>query len=205
MIFSDVALRQMAREYPEDAGAFRRISGVGEAKLAEFGAVFMAEISAHVSSAGKQVFDREAPAYVVGRAAVGVSARESLTRYRAGEDAAEIAASRRLAVSTVLAHLAIAAESGEEVELGRLITPEEEQQIAGAFATLGWANVAGVRELLNGAYDYSLLKLYRALKGPGRGDPGAKAEAGGTASPSARAGRKTASRPKSPASVSVAA
>ncbi len=40
IIFSDVALRQMARDYPADAREFARISGVGEKKLREFGDVF---------------------------------------------------------------------------------------------------------------------------------------------------------------------
>src|SRR5439155_1388661 len=37
IIFSDVALRQMARFYPQSEADFARISGVGEKKLREFG------------------------------------------------------------------------------------------------------------------------------------------------------------------------
>ena len=43
--FSDVSLRQMAREYPASDREFARISGVGEKKLQEFGAVFLVEIA----------------------------------------------------------------------------------------------------------------------------------------------------------------
>ena len=42
IIFSDVALRQMARVYPANDREFARISGVGEKKLREFGAAFLA-------------------------------------------------------------------------------------------------------------------------------------------------------------------
>src|SRR6266446_3656897 len=40
IVFSDVALRQMARHYPQTEKEFARISGVGQRKLQEFGAVF---------------------------------------------------------------------------------------------------------------------------------------------------------------------
>jgi ATP-dependent DNA helicase RecQ len=56
IIFSDVSLRQMARFYPLDDRDFSRISGVGEKKLREFGAVFIREISAHLKSNPRQVF-----------------------------------------------------------------------------------------------------------------------------------------------------
>ena len=45
IVFSDVALRQMARDYPANEREFARISGVGEKKLREFGDVFLAEIA----------------------------------------------------------------------------------------------------------------------------------------------------------------
>ena len=45
IIFSDVSLRHMAKDRPASEQAFARISGVGEKKLREFSAVFLAEIS----------------------------------------------------------------------------------------------------------------------------------------------------------------
>ena len=48
LIFSDVTLRQMSRDYPCDTRAFLRISGVGEKKLEEFGQTFLKEISEYL-------------------------------------------------------------------------------------------------------------------------------------------------------------
>src|SRR5262249_48735966 len=48
IVFSDVSLRQMARDYPANEAEFTGISGVGEKKLREFGATFLSEISAHL-------------------------------------------------------------------------------------------------------------------------------------------------------------
>jgi len=56
IVFSDVSLRQMARHYPANGGEFSRVSGVGEKKLREYGAVFLAEIAAHLQSHPRQMF-----------------------------------------------------------------------------------------------------------------------------------------------------
>jgi ATP-dependent DNA helicase RecQ len=56
IIFSDVALRQMARDYPADAREFASISGVGEKKLREFGDVFLEEIGIHLQNFPRQAF-----------------------------------------------------------------------------------------------------------------------------------------------------
>jgi len=56
IIFSDVALRQMARLYPANENDFSRITGVGEKKLREFGAVFLRAIAAHLETNARQIF-----------------------------------------------------------------------------------------------------------------------------------------------------
>jgi ATP-dependent DNA helicase RecQ len=50
VIFSDVSLRQMARDYPTDLAGFRRIHGVGEKKLADLGPAFVAAIAEHLAA-----------------------------------------------------------------------------------------------------------------------------------------------------------
>lgn len=56
VIFSDVALRQMARDYPVTPGEFRRISGVGDQKQREFGHSFIEEIKAYLGQKGGREF-----------------------------------------------------------------------------------------------------------------------------------------------------
>jgi ATP-dependent DNA helicase RecQ len=56
IIFSDVSLRQMAREYPATERAFGRISGVGEKKLREFGALFLVELADYLRTNPRQIF-----------------------------------------------------------------------------------------------------------------------------------------------------
>ena len=56
IVFSDVSLRQMARYYPTNEGEFVRISGVGERKLKDFGAVFMDSITHYLQSHSRITF-----------------------------------------------------------------------------------------------------------------------------------------------------
>jgi ATP-dependent DNA helicase RecQ len=50
IIFSDVSLREMARNYPTTASEFRRIPGVGEQKLKNFAEPFLSEIKSHMAA-----------------------------------------------------------------------------------------------------------------------------------------------------------
>ena len=47
VVFSDAVLRAMARELPRTAAQLRAISGVGEKKLADFGARFLGRDRPH--------------------------------------------------------------------------------------------------------------------------------------------------------------
>jgi len=165
IIFSDVALRQMAREYPAGAREFARISGVGEKKLREFGDVFLGEIAAHLQTNPRQIFaDETFVVPLAQRSSLGDTARETLRRFRAGETVAQIAAGRGLVVGTIFGHLATAIETGQEIDLDQLAGAEVQSEIAGAFKQTGWGNIVGARELLGEKYDYGLLRVYRAAK-----------------------------------------
>ncbi len=56
VIFSDVALREMARSYPTTAGEFRRIPGVGEQKFKSFAEPFLVAIGEYLASHPRQQF-----------------------------------------------------------------------------------------------------------------------------------------------------
>ena len=56
IVFGDVTLRQMAREYPTDERQLRNISGVGEQKLERFGADFLDAIVKYLRQNGRREF-----------------------------------------------------------------------------------------------------------------------------------------------------
>jgi ATP-dependent DNA helicase RecQ len=56
VIFSDVALREMARSYPTTPAAFRRIPGVGDQKLKDFATPFLEAIAEYLALNERQEF-----------------------------------------------------------------------------------------------------------------------------------------------------
>jgi len=59
IIFSDVSLREMARTYPTNSTEFRRIPGVGEQKLKDFGEAFLSEIRSHLAANPRRTFSED--------------------------------------------------------------------------------------------------------------------------------------------------
>jgi ATP-dependent DNA helicase RecQ len=166
VIFSDVALRQMAREYPTDARAFRRINGVGEKKLVELGPNFMGAIADHVAARGRQRFDDVPAGPPTARPPrpLNDTARETLRRWREGASVEEVAAARELVVSTIWGHLVAAVEAGEDVDADRLVSADQRRRVDEVLAELGTDNLSGVVERLGEGYGWGVVRLCRALR-----------------------------------------
>jgi ATP-dependent DNA helicase RecQ len=164
IIFSDVSLRQIARNYPEDEKSFSRISGVGEKKLREFGALFMAEVTAHLQTNARQIFADdsfvESPPPM--RSSLNDTARETVHFFRQGKSVEQIALIRGLKESTIFSHLEDAIRAGEKIELSRLVDEKAQQEIASAFKRHGFGNLVGAVESLGGRYSHGQLRIYRA-------------------------------------------
>jgi ATP-dependent DNA helicase RecQ len=166
IIFSDVSLRQMARNYPATEREFARISGVGERKLHEFGAAFLGAIEAHLRTHPRQMFADEsftADAPLPARARLGATAHDTLRRFRGGASVERIAFDRRLSAGTVYSHLAEGILAGERIDLDKLLEPEDQREIAAALHKTGLERLSAVFEALGGRYDYSRIKLVRAV------------------------------------------
>jgi len=164
IIFSDVSLRQIARHYPQDEASFSRISGVGEKKLREFGALFMEEVTAHLQSNARQIFaddlpDEPAPPP---RTSLNDTARETMHFFRQGKTVEQIAAIRGLKEGTIYSHLEDAIRAGEKIELERLVNTKGQGEIAAAFKRHGFGNLTGAVESLGGRYSHGQLRVYRA-------------------------------------------
>jgi ATP-dependent DNA helicase RecQ len=164
IVFSDVALRQMARNYPAGENDFTRISGVGEKKLREFGEVFLLEIAQHLQTNPRQMFadDSFTAPSPIRKDSLNDTTRETLRRFRAGESVEQIAASRGFAASTIYGHLATAFEAGEKLDVNELLDAGAQEQIATAFKKFGFGNIGGARESLGNKYDYGLFRICRA-------------------------------------------
>ena len=168
IVFSDVALRQMARNYPESERDFARISGVGEKKLREFGEIFLGDIAAYLQTNARQIFADDsftAPAAPPpSRGSLGDSARETLRRFRAGQGVGQIARERDVTTGTIYGHLAEGIERGEPVDLQTIFTVAELTEVAAAFNRCGFGALGPVFETLGGKIDYGRLRIFRAAK-----------------------------------------
>ena len=163
IVFSDVALRQMARNYPQSDAEFLRISGVGDAKLREFGAVFLAEIATFLQSNPRQTFADElfTPPAPRGSKLTG-TVLATLQLWRAGHSVEDIARKREVVSGTVMGHLATAVEGGESVDLRKFVTAEQQAEIEAALARHTGPTVTPAHQALNGRYDFGVLRLVRA-------------------------------------------
>jgi ATP-dependent DNA helicase RecQ len=166
VIFSDVALRQMAQEYPTNEQEFLRISGVGTRKLEEFGAAFLAAIAEYVESNPRQSFSKTStgpPTLAPGKPkTLSGTIQETLRLFQRGFSVEHIANQRGLVVGTIYGHLEQAIQAGEPVDIDQLMTAEQQAHIASAFAKTGFGNLTGAKELLGDLYDYGQLRLFRA-------------------------------------------
>jgi ATP-dependent DNA helicase RecQ len=163
IVFSDVALRQMARHYPQGEKEFSRISGVGEKKLGEFGAAFLGEIAEFLRSNARQIFadDSFVETAAPPRSRLNDTAHETLHFFRQGKAVDEIAQIRGLKDSTIYSHLEDAMRAGEAVDLNRLLDARAREEIAAAFAQYGFGNLVGAVESLAGRYTHGHLRIYR--------------------------------------------
>jgi ATP-dependent DNA helicase RecQ len=166
IIFSDVALRQMARLYPQTEAEFSRISGVGASKLRDFGAQFLEEIAAHLRANPKQIFadtsfTQKPSAPPRGKLTETVVA--TLHYWRSGRTIEDIARLRDVKPTTIYGHLADAADAGEAIDLDQVMTADQQTRAAKAFYQFGWGNLTGVKESLPDL-DYGPLRLFRAVK-----------------------------------------
>lgn len=164
IIFSDVALRQMALDYPGSDAEFVRISGVGQKKQVEFGEAFLNAIREFLRTHPRQIFadDSFAAPAKPREARITGTISESLRLFRSGLTVDQIAADRVLTTNTIYGHLAVAVEAGELLKIDALLDATAQEEIATAFEKHGFANLSGAVESLNGRYLHGQLRLYRA-------------------------------------------
>ena len=177
VIFSDVSLREMARNYPTTASEFRRIPGVGEQKLKDFAQPFLSEIKKYLATNPRRTFSEDSGSLSrQHRARLNDSEAETLRRFQRGESVDEIARDRGFVRSTIYGHLAAAIECSKLAERARFFTATQEKEIAAAFRQVSDGKLVEVGALLGNRYDIGLLRIFRAFAArdavAGGDDPG---------------------------------
>jgi ATP-dependent DNA helicase RecQ len=164
VIFSDVSLREMARNYPTTASEFRRIPGVGEQKLKDFAQPFLSEIQDYLATNPSRTFsDDSATLFRRRRSRLNDSEVETLRRFQKGESVDEIARARGFVTNTIYGHLVAAIERGKLTERTRFFTATQEKEIKAAFHQISDGKLVDVSTLLGNRYDIGLLRIFRAF------------------------------------------
>jgi ATP-dependent DNA helicase RecQ len=164
VIFSDVSLREMARNYPATTIDFRRIPGVGEQKLKDFADAFLSKIKNYLVANPRRTFSGGLdPLGPPRRTRLNDSQKETLRRFRSGESVDDISRARGFMRNTIYDHLEAAIKSGESLEPDRFFTAAQREEMAWAFRKVTDGKLADVRSLLDGKYDYGELRIFRAL------------------------------------------
>lgn len=163
IIFSDVALREMARVYPTKEAEFARVPGVGAQKLKDFSAPFIAEIVTYLADHPQQSFSVTTAPPPSRLGGLNDTARDTVRRFRAGESVQQISRARSLVPGTIYGHLANALEAGEPFKIDDFFSKAEQDELRAVFKRLGGANLTGIREELNSNYDIGQLRLFRTL------------------------------------------
>jgi len=166
VIFSDVTLREMARNYPATPTEFRRIPGVGEQKLKDFAEPFLSEIRAYLTTNERRTFtENGGPLRPPRRARLNDSQLETLRRFQRGEAVEDIARARGFVRSTIYGHLLAAIESGKLAHSPeRFFTFAQEKEIAAAFRCVPDGSLTDIAVTLGNTYDIGLLRIFRATR-----------------------------------------
>ena len=169
VIFGDVTLRQMAAYLPQSRESLSRISGVGAAKLEQWGEAFLEVIRSHAGEQGLE--ERPVPGSRRGRESPGSKvSRQGSTHIATkqlleqGRSITEIAAERGLSVRTVVGHVEKLVGGGEDVDLGPLLPSSDRlEAIQRALDRSGATVLAPVKAMLGKDYTYEEIRLVRAF------------------------------------------
>jgi ATP-dependent DNA helicase RecQ len=169
VVFSNATLRFMTQIQPQNRAQFAQVSGVGDRKLSKYGDVFIAEILAFRADNGLPIQGEAAPIREIVNIKlpdttpnVGNTHLETFRLYNEGLKPGDIAEARNIRIGTVLTHLSDLLETGQAVDLDRLITPERQQEIITVIQSVGDLSLSTIRDKLGDTYGYDEIRLVRA-------------------------------------------
>ncbi|MFW1677010.1 DNA helicase RecQ [Pontibacter sp. JAM-7] len=156
VIFHDATLMEMVMYCPVTDEQLRRLSGVGERKLALYGDAFLEVLREHVAAAAIDTPD--------------LQAEQSVVLFKSGMTVAQVARQQKLSDRVIYNHLAGAVKQGqlnvdEVVELPAAERQQIEQLIL-EHRTVSGLSLKPVYEALDGQYEMGLLRCLGAALEP---------------------------------------
>ncbi len=167
VVFSDRTLHEIARYFPVESSELRKISGVGEMKLARFGESFLLIVRSYKEAHPDEASERgilRVPASNVRKTKTKTdTVRETFVLIQQGKNVEEISKHRNLAPSTISNHIEKLVEQGETLNANQFISPERREEIEGLFARLNVDTLTPIVEAGDGNISYEEVRLTRAF------------------------------------------
>ena len=161
-VFGDVSLVQMAYFLPQSRESFSRITGVGAAKLEEFGEIFVKHIREYAEEHGleeKEQASTRRKSRSVRRP--GSTYAKTLELFRQGLPIDDIATRRELSPGTIIGHLERLASHGEEISVSHLLEPERFDLMRKELERTETLSLSVIRDALGDGYSYDEIRLAR--------------------------------------------
>jgi ATP-dependent DNA helicase RecQ len=164
VVFGDLALRQMALYLPQSEENFSKISGVGEAKLKQYGKIFTEVIQTYAEK--NNLIEKNIPVQRSARARrlnrLGSTYRETQKLVLNKMSIEKMASTRGVSAGTIAAHIEKLVSSGERIDIDYLRPSAEKfETIKAAFQKSGGTALSPVREMLGEPFSYAELKIAR--------------------------------------------
>jgi len=166
IIVSDATLLEMATYLPQSLDELRLISGFGDIKLARYGRELLQPVQDYSKEKGLESKiaykspkrERKTKTEKTRTPRSGTDTRtETFNMYRQGKSAAEIAAARGLAQTTIESHLSHFIQTGQ-LDVNELVAESKLPIIIEAVENYGAERLAPLKEVLGDAYTYGEIK-----------------------------------------------
>jgi ATP-dependent DNA helicase RecQ len=172
VIFSDATLRDLARVRPSSVRGLLRVRGIGERKLADLGARFLAHLDEHCRSAN---LDRDIgstpPPHRQSTAKRSDARVAAFEMFSAGKGVDQVAAATARAPSTIWGYLTEFVETQHPVTTEPWVDATTYEQVARAIAEVGTAYLKPIFEHLDGRVPYEQIRVVVAHRGVARNEP----------------------------------
>ncbi|MFW6170668.1 MAG: DNA helicase RecQ [Planctomycetota bacterium] len=164
VVFSDSALREMARIMPENEHELLAVPGVGEVKLGRYGKVFLDEIAAFTQRDNKDSASRVSAGVSLSKTQARRSETVQATwrLLQEGRGLEEVAEARGLTVGTIVSHVEKLIGQGTITDIDRYVEPAERKLLERLFEQLGTDSLAPVVEASAKTIGYEPARLVRA-------------------------------------------
>lgn len=161
IIFADSTLKELSQYMPSSLEDMLNIKGIGEAKLAKYGEIFLEAVNKYKErkSIGIDVENEQKSKVAKGKKEEATPSHIiSLELYRQGKSIEDIAKERNVTNLTIQNHIIQCSVEGMDVDLDRLIPKEHEKLILDKIKEIGAAKLKPLKEALPEEVDYAAIK-----------------------------------------------